>query len=579
MPAAPTRTLNPLPFQDLEPHRFEDLVRQLAYDLRRWKSLEAVGRGGSDDGLDIRATEIVAADPSDDDEQDGAWTPHAVGEHLWIFQCKREKTLGPKHVREVVEESLISLTAPPHGFVLAIACDVSKKTRDAFREEMVARGIEEYAIWAKGELEDMLFQPKNDRLLFAYFGLSLTTRRRNLSTQLRSSIAKKKQLFAMLESKDDTYDGSDGKLVLLRDPSDDRYPTIPKVGEPQARWLVCRAISLKNPDSLTVLRREHLAAVTPDVEKWDAILDCDVFEQLAEGDLRSRNAWGYADKEPNRRTPHGFWNECIAEEDRAFLKIYRTVPLDRVLALDPLGDGYFPVPHILIDFDETNGPFDAGEIAVLDRPSHHAAAFDLRPSRDNRTEIFPKALPAEDDPIPVRFDQTSTCTLQLTDASGAKLASLLAATAAGSVPADASDQQPSGMDKTREKLRAFREWRNAVGLPVFSEVVSRLRAAGHTARVVIRTVEHGARRQEARESIELRFQLRMGITQNSYRQSGHVRLSVSEYAGWMLDVSPRRDASMSRGSPPVRQQVECMVQSQLEEEVLATLERLRDGRY
>lgn len=43
-----TRTLNPLPFQDLEPHRFEDLVRQLAYDLRRWKSLEATGRGGSD---------------------------------------------------------------------------------------------------------------------------------------------------------------------------------------------------------------------------------------------------------------------------------------------------------------------------------------------------------------------------------------------------------------------------------------------------------------------------------------------------------------------------------------------------
>src|SRR5258708_36953792 len=58
----PTRTLNPLPFGDLEPHRFEDLIRQLAYDLRRWKSLEATGRGGSDNGMEIRAAELVSID-------------------------------------------------------------------------------------------------------------------------------------------------------------------------------------------------------------------------------------------------------------------------------------------------------------------------------------------------------------------------------------------------------------------------------------------------------------------------------------------------------------------------------------
>jgi hypothetical protein len=51
--ATPTRTLNPLPFNDLEPHRFEDLVQQLAYELRRWRSLEATGRLGSDEDLDV----------------------------------------------------------------------------------------------------------------------------------------------------------------------------------------------------------------------------------------------------------------------------------------------------------------------------------------------------------------------------------------------------------------------------------------------------------------------------------------------------------------------------------------------
>src|SRR5688572_467123 len=138
-----TRTLNPLPFQDLEPHRFEDLIRQLAYELRRWKSLEATGRGGADDGLDIRAIELARLDEQEGDEEEhedstSSRNPHV--ERLWVFQCKREKSLAATRLRQVVQESLVSLQVAPFGFVLAVACDVSKKTRDAFREEMVARG-------------------------------------------------------------------------------------------------------------------------------------------------------------------------------------------------------------------------------------------------------------------------------------------------------------------------------------------------------------------------------------------------------------------------------------------------------
>lgn len=59
MPAVVTRTTNPLPFQDLEPKRFEDLIRQLAYDFRQWRRLEATGRSGGDDGFDARGLEIV----------------------------------------------------------------------------------------------------------------------------------------------------------------------------------------------------------------------------------------------------------------------------------------------------------------------------------------------------------------------------------------------------------------------------------------------------------------------------------------------------------------------------------------
>jgi len=37
-----TRTFAPIHFEDLDPHRFEDLVRELIYDFRDWQSIEAI---------------------------------------------------------------------------------------------------------------------------------------------------------------------------------------------------------------------------------------------------------------------------------------------------------------------------------------------------------------------------------------------------------------------------------------------------------------------------------------------------------------------------------------------------------
>lgn len=94
---------------------------QLAYEFRRWKSLEATGRAGSDSGIDIRATELVPVDeePSDEAEEEGI-EETAFQERVSIFQCKREKALPPKRLRKVVEESLVSLAAAPHGFKVAL---------------------------------------------------------------------------------------------------------------------------------------------------------------------------------------------------------------------------------------------------------------------------------------------------------------------------------------------------------------------------------------------------------------------------------------------------------------------------
>lgn len=96
---AVTKTLGPLHFEDLEPHRFEDLVRKLVYDIRDWQSIEATGRGGSDAGLDIRAYERAGAaerDPNEEEPSENDETPHPMEGSLWMFQCKREAEIGPR---------------------------------------------------------------------------------------------------------------------------------------------------------------------------------------------------------------------------------------------------------------------------------------------------------------------------------------------------------------------------------------------------------------------------------------------------------------------------------------------------
>jgi hypothetical protein len=234
--AQTTRTLNPLPFNDLEPHRFEDLVRQLAYDFRPWKKLEAIGRSGGDEGIDIRGIEAVAADvtptdqESDEDDQendeDKTVTDESVSvveERVWVIQCKREKSIGPKKAREIIDEFFSRSSEATYGYILAAACDFSKATRDVVRDQLVKHGVQEYHCWGKGELEDQLYQPKNDNLLFAYFGISLQIRRRSLRTTFRSHLALKKKLTKYIGSLDGF---STHRCPLIRDPRNEQYPFV-----------------------------------------------------------------------------------------------------------------------------------------------------------------------------------------------------------------------------------------------------------------------------------------------------------------------------------------------------------------
>ncbi|KAG9613498.1 hypothetical protein KCV01_g1157, partial [Aureobasidium melanogenum] len=535
MSARTTRTLNPLPFQDLEPHRFEDLVRQLAYGLRPWISLEAVGRGGSDDGIDIRGIELtgtlevaLAEEPTEGEEAD---LPNAGENRLWIIQCKREKSMGPSAVRKVIAESLRSLSEPPYGFILAVAADVSKATRDVFRSEMATRGIERFFIWAKGELEDQLFQPDNDRLLFAYFNISLHARQRSATSQIRSEIVIKRQLQKVIDDEKNHW-----KVVLLRDPTDTRYPKEPGSGEPPKRWRLCQIHSVLQPGYLTVMAHKRLAAIGADGSSWDMLDDTDDLISTYENELRNREAWPLAEAHERDRDcdpAEAFWRDYIEDENRVYFCDFRLIDLRRVMAIDWIGDGFYPLPQVMVAPTPDGDLFSAGKGAWLEPMNSHVGAIACDPQK--RIAIFPKTIPSPGDLPPPGFDESLQDAVALMPEAADRLRALL--TTQQDQTGDRRPR-PSSLDRSRQRKNTFDAWKVAVGLPAFSAFVQALRAAGHDARVVGRGGDATSHRGDM--ALTLRIKARRTSAYNPlYWVSGYVRVRLSDRLEWTLDASTR----------------------------------------
>lgn len=384
--ARATRTVNPLHFEDLEPHRFEDLVRQLIYDFRVWSKLEATGRSGSDNGIDVRAIESREPPTNVDGEESSEQLP----ERVWFIQCKREKSLGPTDVVSIVRGGVLGGGDSPYGYILVAACDFSMKARGAFEEEARNRGVQEFYVLGKAELEDMLFQPKYDNLLFAYFGISLQVRRRSLKTSVRARLATKKAAINIIGRI--RPDGIP-KPVLIRDPSEERYPWVDDISDFREfpRW--CYATFLRHypADHLLFIVAEHLAYVDDECKRWDALLDKVSWQTYTDPEWHIRGK--YFESLSTPLSPHWeFWKKTVPDSNKATYKVARAIHYDRILAIDEHGDGFNAGPHVLVEFDRIHGPFDSGIFYFVETIRKHASQT-LWVTDENRIEFFPKELP------------------------------------------------------------------------------------------------------------------------------------------------------------------------------------------
>ena len=381
-----TRTLGPLHFEDLEPHRFEDLVRQLIYDFRPWRQLEATGRAGSDKSFDVRGWEIVRGESApesverDDDDQE-TYLPETESDRVWLIQCKRERSIGPTKLIGYLDAIPEAERPQLYGLIFVAACDFSKQARDGFRAKAREFGVAEAHLWGKGEIEDMLFQPKNDHLLFAYFGISLQVRRRTLKTEVRAKLATKRTALKRLNP---------NEPVLIRDASDDRYPRLDKNGADRlsrGRWEVMKFDDCKS-DGLHIAHRRHFAFLDDDGEHWD-YAEC----MNDARPNRHNDPWREDDDdqlEDGRSEAMDLWNS-FPEQNRAWYELFLVLPYENVLAIDEKGDEWFQHPQIYTStFHPMDGPFRKFLRVSLEVPSQWGGSRRVRADKSKRVEKFPR---------------------------------------------------------------------------------------------------------------------------------------------------------------------------------------------
>lgn len=369
--AKPTRTTNPIHFEDLDPKRFEDLVRELIYDFRDWQTIEATGKGGDDDGFDVRAYERVF---STNVGEDGNETVHPMEGNIWMIQCKRDKAIPPSKIKAILLD--IDPDNPPYGYILAAATNFSKKAHDAFREELTKLGVLEFYLWGNAILETELYQPKNDRILFTFFGISNIRRRISRASEIRSEVTNKNRVMRILSEK------AANSWILVRDANDRGYPYKSKYKDFDARprWKDFEVVEI------------HPRGVIVQMQKCYAFIDkAKKIYDLAQPSFTLNNPYArrpetLSDRQNREKLDlaRKYW-EMLPRKNQGVFHLNGIIRYEDMLVIDDKGDSWNDLPHIFVDF--ANGSPVSGTVAYIENAQEEVVLDEYEIER-----VFPEVF-------------------------------------------------------------------------------------------------------------------------------------------------------------------------------------------
>jgi len=271
-----------------------------------------------------------------------------------MIQGKREKEIGPKRVQAIVAEA--DIKTPPYGYILAASANFSKESYDIFREELRKKGVMEFYLWGKAELEDMLYLPKNDRLLFTFFGISLVSKRRSRVTELRAGVITKNKLYKILG---DNYHFN--TPILVRDLKDIKYPYKDDYTDfdKYPRWKEYIAFE-HHPLGILCHCHEYYAYIDYDKKEFDftKLFDLTTNYHVIELDPEKRRI----ESEKHELTLDT-WN-FIPNCNKGYITIDGLIKYSDILLVDSIGDISHKCAHIYVDYNKNDDPF-AGYIKTF----------------------------------------------------------------------------------------------------------------------------------------------------------------------------------------------------------------------
>jgi hypothetical protein len=281
-------------------------------------------------------------------------------------------SLHAKEMRKYVQEA-VGKGVAPQGLILAAACDVSTATLDAFHDECAKLGVVERQLWMKAHVEDMLFRPENDGLLFAYFGISLVAKRRSRLQDLRHEVAIKRRLVRLLKVEDMEH-RINVEEMLVRDIEDSHYPRHDEVADfdkldcPPWHVVVPRAFHHKG---LIVTRWRYPGWARED-GTWDMLED----HRRPASNFMGRSyrsnlaqAFGYEDREWGNHDPEIM--ERVPKDERTEFSEAWILPLSSILMIDDFGEQAYAGPHLFCVFkDREFGPYYARILGLTYRKGY-----------------------------------------------------------------------------------------------------------------------------------------------------------------------------------------------------------------
>lgn len=204
----------------------------------------------------------------------------------------------------------------------------------------------------KAEIEDLLFRPQNDHLLWAYFGVSVRSRRKSLKPPAAARLATKRRLVKALG---DVGQYPQTHAILVRDPEAEEYswPNDPTAFMTKPRWRYYQFEGHVAPDLLGFVTKSLFAWLDRDTQRY--------------GQMH------------------------VPEQYQANLIELSTIHYDQILAVDEIGDAYHEPPHLLVDYEGRDSPFRRSKLFVDRRP--YGSGNQIPVEELERHSFFPEQCP------------------------------------------------------------------------------------------------------------------------------------------------------------------------------------------